>query len=213
MDQLAVENFQNWANQVSENYKMWNTLVEENAKEAAEELIPIEKELLAISNLEDFSDFADWLEDPQYLKNLCFSLGDQPEKLWLAHQIQNLLNFEDKAAAVEAIANLRDHFSKEILEAAGKLAVGGRRGEALRKLNELVVASKIELADAQTMRNIALIWWEELPASQSLVTQMFGRGCPGEKYSPQIIGAWIKCQDDVVRDRLLQLCRDCDRTS
>jgi hypothetical protein len=92
---------------------------------AAQELIPIEKELLAISNLEDFSDFADWLEDPQYLKNLCLSLGDQPEKLWLAHQIQNLLNFEDKATAVEVIADFRDHFSKEILEAAGKLAVAG----------------------------------------------------------------------------------------
>jgi hypothetical protein len=182
-------------------------------KEAAEELIPIEKELLGIFNLEDFSDFAEWLEDPEYLKNLCLSLGDQPEKLWLAHQIQDLLNFEDKAAAVEVIVDFRKRFSKEILEAAGKLAVavGGRRGEALRKLNELVVASKIEPGDAEIMRNIALLFWEELP-TQSLMNQMFARGCPGEKYPHQTIAAWINCQEDAVRDRLLQLCRDCDRT-
>jgi hypothetical protein len=99
----------------------------------AEELIPIEKELLAISNLEDFSDLADWLEDPQYLKNLCLSLGDQPEKLWLAHQIQNLLNFEDKAAAVEAITDFRERFSKEILEVAGKLAVGRSARGSIQK--------------------------------------------------------------------------------
>jgi len=179
-------------------------------KEAAEELIPIEKELLAISNLEDFSDFADWLEDPQYLKNLCLSLGDQPEKLWLAHQIQNFLNYEDKAAAVEAIVDLRQQFSKEILEASGKLAVGGRRGEALRKLNELVLASKIEPADAQIMRDIAVVWWDKLPA-QSLVTQMFARGCPGTLYSPEMLGAWIKCQSDLVRERLVKLSRDFGR--
>ncbi len=174
---------------------------------ATEELIRVEQELLAISDLKDFSDYAEWLEDPEYLEKVCLSLGDEPQKFWLAHQIQNFLDFEDKATAVEAIANFRHLFSKEILEAAGKLAVGGRRGEALRKLNELVVASKIEPADAKIMRNIALVWWEEMP-TQSLMTQMFARGCPGEKYPHQMIAAWIKCQDDTVRERLVQLCRE-----
>jgi hypothetical protein len=89
---------------------------------------------------------------------------------------------------------------------------GGRQGEAFKKLNELVVASKIEPADAKIMRDIALVWWEEELQFQSLVTQLFGRGCPGQKYSPQMLGAWIKCQEDAVRDRLLQLCRECGRS-
>jgi len=114
---------------------------------------------------------------------------------------------------VEAIAHLRQMFPKEILEEAGKLAVGNRRGEALVKLRELVLASRVEVEDTQKMRDIALVWWpEQYPDYlQSLITQMFGRGCPGGKYSPEILGAWIKCQEDAVRDRLLQLCRDYGR--
>lgn len=207
-DQLdQLDQLQKWSNQVSENYKKWSVVA---AEAAEQELIPIEQELLAISNLEDFSDYADWLEDPQYLENVCLSLGDQPEKLWLAHQIQSLLNFEDKAAAVEAIANLREKFAKEILEEAGKLACGNFKGEPLAKLRQLVLASKVLAEDAQKMRDIALTWWEELPL-QSLGTQMFSRGCPGQKYSPQMLGAWIKCQEDAVRDRLVQLCREFGR--
>ena len=140
---------------------------------------------------------------------MCLSLGGQPKKLWLAHQIQNLLNFEENATGVEAIANFRQRFPKEILEAAGKLATGGHRGEALRRLSELVLASKIEPSDAEKMREIALTWWNEMPR-QSLMNQMFARGCPGEKYPHQTIAAWIKFQPDLLRQRLVELCQDCD---
>lgn len=177
--------------------------------EPAQELIPIEQEILAISNLEDFADYAEWLEDAEYLENVCLSLGGQPQYFWLAHQIQNYLS-EDKTAAVEKITKLRSRFSKEILEVAGKLAIGGQRGEVLKKIRELVLASKIELADAEKMRGIALIWWNEMPF-QSLANQMFARGGPGAKYSPEMLGAWLRCQEDVVCERLVKLSRDCGR--
>jgi len=180
------------------------------------ELTLLEKELLAIEDFESFLDFAEWLEDAHSLEKICCGLGDmsfpKPEIFWLTHQIQNFLNFEDKMVAVEAIANLRQRFSRQTLEAAGKMAVGGQRGAALAKLSKLVLASKVEVADAERMRDIALMWWDEMPA-QSLITQMFGRGCPGTKYSPEILGAWIKCQEDLVRERLVKLCRDANRTS
>lgn len=70
-----------------------------------------------------------------------------------------------------------------------------------------LLMSLIEEIDAQKIRDIALVWWDEQypDGLQSLVTKMFGRGQPGEKYSIEIIKAWLLGESQVVRDRITEL--------
>jgi hypothetical protein len=63
--------------------------------------------------------------------------------------------------------------------------------------------------DAEKMRDIALIWWDEYYCEQlqSLLGQMFGWKSPGTKYSREAIGRWLESEDAVVRLRLDELWR------
>jgi hypothetical protein len=63
--------------------------------------------------------------------------------------------------------------------------------------------------DAEKMRDIALIWWEEYYSEQlqNLLVQMFGWKAPGTKYSREAIGRWLEGEDAVVRVRLDELWR------
>jgi putative DNA primase/helicase len=63
--------------------------------------------------------------------------------------------------------------------------------------------------DAEKMRDIALIWWDEYYSEQlqNLLVQMFGWKSPGTKYSREAIGQWLESEDAVVRERLDELWR------
>ena len=63
--------------------------------------------------------------------------------------------------------------------------------------------------DAEKMRDIALIWWDEYYSEQlqNLLVQMFGWKSPGTKYSREAIGLWLESEDAVVRERLDELWR------
>jgi putative DNA primase/helicase len=81
-----------------------------------------------------------------------------------------------------------------------------------QKLIELLSPSqqsteRITPKDAQTMRDIALLWWHEYypEQMQSLVAQMYGREAPGTKYSVATITEWLKEEVPQVRERITEL--------
>ncbi|MEG5236974.1 DUF3854 domain-containing protein [Microcoleus sp. AT9b-C3] len=61
--------------------------------------------------------------------------------------------------------------------------------------------------DAEKMRDIARIWWEEYYPEQlqTLLTQMFGWDGPGTKYSKATVDRWLEAEDAVVRLRIAEL--------
>ncbi|TAG98768.1 MAG: DUF3987 domain-containing protein [Oscillatoriales cyanobacterium] len=61
--------------------------------------------------------------------------------------------------------------------------------------------------DAEIIRNIALIWWDEYYPEHmgSLIVQMFGWQSTGQRYSQEIINQWLETEDELVRDRITQL--------
>jgi hypothetical protein len=64
-------------------------------------------------------------------------------------------------------------------------------------------------ADAEKLREIASIWWDEFYSGQlqNLISQMFGWKAPGTKYSREVIGRWLEGEDSVVGVRLDELWR------
>ncbi|TAF00893.1 MAG: hypothetical protein EAZ79_01640 [Oscillatoriales cyanobacterium] len=75
--------------------------------------------------------------------------------------------------------------------------------EAFKKL----VKSPIDPDDAQKLRDIALIFWEEQYPDQlqSLIVQIFGWDAPGQKYNLEIIKNWLAGESELVRDRIKKL--------
>jgi putative DNA primase/helicase len=83
-----------------------------------------------------------------------------------------------------------------------------------QKLIDLLTQSqplpeRITPEDAQTMRDIALIWWLEYypEQMQSLLTQLHGRQAPGTKYRVATITKWLEGEVIEVRDRISELMR------
>jgi predicted P-loop ATPase len=66
---------------------------------------------------------------------------------------------------------------------------------------------KVTDEDAQVMRDIALVWWDEYypEQMQSLLTQMYGWQAPGAKYDMAILAEWLGGEDDLIRDRITEL--------
>jgi len=64
-------------------------------------------------------------------------------------------------------------------------------------------------ADAENLREIASIWWDEFYSGQlqNLISQMFGWKAPGTKYSRDALKLWLEGEDGVVRERLDELWR------
>ncbi|MEG3898156.1 MULTISPECIES: VapE domain-containing protein [unclassified Microcoleus] len=79
-------------------------------------------------------------------------------------------------------------------------AIGG----AIEEANK---SEGIDEEDAQKLREIATIWWNEYYPEQlqNLLTQMYGWKAPGAKYSQEAIERWLEGEDAVVRDRIGQL--------
>jgi putative DNA primase/helicase len=64
--------------------------------------------------------------------------------------------------------------------------------------------------DAEKLRGIALIWWDEYypEHEQSLMTQMFGWNEPGRKYDLAVIAEWLETQEDLVKERIAYLMNE-----
>jgi predicted P-loop ATPase len=58
--------------------------------------------------------------------------------------------------------------------------------------------------DAEILRDIALIWWDEYP-QEHLINQLFSWQSPGSKYDRSILDQWLQSEDKLVRDRITQL--------
>ena len=83
-----------------------------------------------------------------------------------------------------------------------------------QRLIELLTQSqplpeKIIPEDAQVIRDIALLWWPQYYPEQvqSLVTQMYGSGAPGTKYSVATLTQWFETEVPEVRERITKLRR------
>jgi len=65
----------------------------------------------------------------------------------------------------------------------------------------------IEEIDAQKMRDIALIWWDEFSPdhTQSLVVQLSGWNAPATRYPLETINQWLQGESELVRDRITEL--------
>ena len=77
----------------------------------------------------------------------------------------------------------------------------------VRAIHELPLPELIDPIDAEKIRDIAQIWWDEYfpEYTQALITQMFSWSSPGQKYSQEIINQWLETEDELVRDRITQL--------
>jgi putative DNA primase/helicase len=81
-----------------------------------------------------------------------------------------------------------------------------------QKLIELLtqpqpLPEKVTPEDAQKMREIAQLWWDEYCPEriQSLVTQMYGWQAPGTRYDVVTLAEWLQGEDSLVRDRITEL--------
>jgi putative DNA primase/helicase len=69
------------------------------------------------------------------------------------------------------------------------------------------LSERITPEDAQVIRDIALVWWDDYYPEQiqSLLTQMYGWQAPGAKYDVAILAEWLQGEDDLIRDRITEL--------
>lgn len=119
-----------------------------------------------------------------------------------AHRILSAIKFDSKAVARAIELDLkRDINAGNVTEAAVAKIVG----QSFQDFKKLVVL--IAPIDAEKIRDIANIFWTEYypEHTQSLITQMFGSGSPGTKYSQEIILEWLETEDELVRDRITYL--------
>ena len=117
-----------------------------------------------------------------------------------------------------ALANNDVEFAgmiQEILQDSCKEGGGADRGKVWAALTKdeqlafraLLVQLEIDPADAETMREIASIWWEEYypENTQSLIIQMFGWGAPGRKYIRYAVKRWLKGENAQTQERIGKL--------
>lgn len=72
---------------------------------------------------------------------------------------------------------------------------------------EPIAEQLISEEDAEKLREIALIWWNEYYPEQlqALLTQMFAWKAPGNNYDAAVIVQWLEGEDDLIRDRIREL--------
>jgi hypothetical protein len=70
-----------------------------------------------------------------------------------------------------------------------------------------LTSSAINPDDAEKLRDIALIWWDEYypEQMQSLNAQMYGWQAPGTKYDVATLAEWLEGEDSLIRDRITEL--------
>lgn len=105
----------------------------------------------------------------------------------------------------ELKAQIKAALSREELARIGKLfKTAQQQTESIAPEPE---PETITPEDAEKIRDIALIWWDEYYPKHtgSLIAQMFGWQSPGQKYSQTIINQWLQTEGELVRDRITQL--------
>jgi hypothetical protein len=83
----------------------------------------------------------------------------------------------------------------------------GRGGIEIEQNLPLSSHSGINSEDAEKLRDIALIWWEEYypEQMQSLIAQMYSWQAPGTKYDVATLAEWLEGEDSLIRDRITEL--------
>jgi len=121
---------------------------------------------------------------------------------------------EDPLWKIESLSDNGDESLRQELEAEVCRLVAQFTDAEWEKLIELRTQSqplseKITPEDAQTMRNLALLWWFDFYPNQmqSLLAEMYGRQEPGTKYTVATITKWLQGEVVEVRDRITQLIR------
>jgi len=117
-----------------------------------------------------------------------------------------------------ALANNDVEFAgmiQEILQDACKEGSDADRGKVWAALTKeeqsafraLLATLEIDPVDAEKMREIASVWWEEYyPENmQSLIAQMFSWNAPGRKYIRYAIKRWLKSEDAQIQQRIVEL--------
>jgi putative DNA primase/helicase len=122
------------------------------------------------------------------LKKVCANGAANREKVWLALTESERATFSELTAKPIALAD--NPPEPEPAETAPTLET-------------------MAPTDAEKLREIATVWWDKyFPEQlQTLITQMFGWGAPGTKYSREAIERWLESEDAVVRSRLDELWR------
>ena len=84
---------------------------------------------------------------------------------------------------------------------ADRLRVWGALSAIEQEAFKNLLKPLIEESDAQKMREIALIWWDEFypDGTQSLVTQLFGWNAPATRYPLETINQWLQEESELVR--------------
>jgi hypothetical protein len=120
------------------------------------------------------------------LKDVCANGAANREKVWLALTESERATFSELTAKPSALA---DNPQEPI---------------SLQPAPEPEI---IAPADAEKLREIATVWWDKYYPEQlqTLITQMFGWGAPGTKYSREAIERWLESEDAVVCVRLDEL--------
>ena len=87
--------------------------------------------------------------------------------------------------------------------------VGGEKIQPSQNTQPLMMSCTTEVSpeDAEKLRDIALIWWPEYYPEhlQNLLTQMYGWKAPGTKYDTTTLVEWLQGEDDLIRDRIIEL--------
>ncbi|MEG5176237.1 DUF3854 domain-containing protein [Microcoleus sp. B3-D7] len=152
------------------------------------------------------------------LKKVCDKGAANREKIWaaLTEEERSEFTFLAKNSERPTISQrspkpsaLGDNFSEPEPE---QLAPEPALAEELAEPEPAQIAPEPETiahADAEKLREIATVWWDEyFPEQlQTLITQMFGWGAPGIKYDAATIATWLATEAAVVRERIGELIR------
>jgi len=152
------------------------------------------------------------------LKKVCDKGAANREKIWAALTEEERSEFTSLAKNSERPtiserspkpSALGDNFSEPEPEQLAPEPVPVTEPTQLEAAQIAPEPETIAHADAEKLREIATIWWDEyFPEQlQTLITQMFGWSAPGTKYCREAIWRWLEGEDSLVGVRLDELWR------
>jgi putative DNA primase/helicase len=143
------------------------------------------------------------------LKDTCGKGAASREKIWAALTEEERIKFSFLAKSSER-PTISEQSAKPIADCdnppgqePSQLAPEPAPAEELAELELAQIAPE----DAEKIRDIALIWWEEYYPEQfqTLIAQMYAWNAPGTRYDAATITAWLEGEDVVVRERITEL--------
>lgn len=136
------------------------------------------------------------------------SVETEQEISELVEMIRSVLSENDPVVARQIQVIVREVCASGAVDRVtvwNKLTADEKTG-FMAMLNTPIIA----LEDAQKIRDIAEIWWDEYypDQAQSLRTQMFGWQSPGSTYDRATIELWLESESGLVRERITKLLRE-----